>query len=162
MFKSYLFNICSFFYCIYRDIYAVFFFLYSKKKFDKFEKDNLTVAEVFGSHVKNHPDKACIIFENRTWTYKDIENYANRIANVFLNKYKLRKGDCVALLLENKPEYIGILLGLSKLGVITALINTNLRTDSLLHSIEVAKAKILIFDSSLESGNFISTLIYYY
>ena len=48
-------------------------------------------------------------------------------------KFHLKKGDCVALFMENKPEYIGIWLGLSKLGVITALINTNLRTHSLKH-----------------------------
>jgi solute carrier family 27 fatty acid transporter 1/4 len=82
-----------------------------------------------------------------------MEDYSNRIANLFLNKYNLRKGDCVALFMENKPEFIGIWLGLSKIGVISALVNTNLRTESLLHSINVAKSKVLIFDSSLELGN---------
>lgn len=160
MLKSFLLNVCSFFYCIYRDIYAIIFFLKSKKKFDKFEKDKLTVADVFKRLVNKHPNKAYIIFENQTWTYKGMEDYSNRIANLFLNKYNLRKGDCVALLLENKPEYMGILLGLSKIGVITALINVNLRADSLLHSIDVAKAKILIFDCSLESGKLFSIYIF--
>jgi acyl-CoA synthetase (AMP-forming)/AMP-acid ligase II len=56
----------------------------------------------------------------------------------------------VALLMENKPEYVAIWLGLSKLGVITALINTNLTGDSLYHCINVAKAKMLIYESTLE------------
>jgi len=153
MWKTFLFNICNLFYCIYRDINAILFFLRSKKKLDEFDQKKLIVSDVFRNLAKKHPNKACILFEDQTWTYQDIEDYSNQIANLFLNKYNLRKGDCVALFMENKPEYVGIWLGLSKLGVIAALINTNLRTDSLLHSINVAKAKVLIFDSNFELGN---------
>lgn len=81
-----------------------------------------------------------------------MENYSNQIANLFVNEFKLKKGDCVALLMENCPEYAGIWLGLSKLGVITALINTNLKHTQLLHSINVAKAKYVVYGSSLSSS----------
>ena len=54
--------------------------------------------------------------------------------------------------MENRPEYVGIWYGLSKLGVITALINTNLRSKVLIHSIEVAQAKIVIYDEELEQA----------
>ena len=68
-----------------------------------------------------------------------MEDYATKIARLFQEKYYLKKGDCVALYLENKPEFIGICLGLSKLGVISALINTNLRNQSLRHVIKIIK-----------------------
>lgn len=71
---------------------------------------------------------------------------------MFQKRYGLKKGDCVALFMENKPEYVGIWLGLSKLGVITALVNTNLKNEALLHSINVAKASTVIFSSSLEDS----------
>jgi solute carrier family 27 fatty acid transporter 1/4 len=67
-----------------------------------------------------------------------------------MKKYGLKKGDCVALVMENKPEYVGIWLGLSKLGIITAFINTNLKNESLLHCINSAKASVVIFASNLE------------
>jgi len=51
--------------------------------------------------------------------------------------------------MENQPEHVGIWLGLSKIGVITAQINTNLRTVPLLHCINVAKSKYIIYSSSL-------------
>jgi len=41
---------------------------------------------------------------------------------------------------------------LSKLGVITACINTNLRLNTLLYSINVAKPKVLIYCSELETA----------
>lgn len=63
-----------------------------------------------------------------------------------------KKGDAVALFLENRPEFVGIWLGLSKLGVITPLINTNLRKNSLLHSINVAKCQAFIYSAELFDG----------
>ena len=69
-----------------------------------------------------------------------------------MNKLNLKKGDCVALFMENHPENPGIWLGLSKIGVITALVNTNLKNEPLLHSINVAKAKYVIYGSSLTNS----------
>ena len=50
------------------------------------------------------------------------------------------KGDVVALMMPNRPEYMAIWLGLSRLGVTTALINTQLRGASLAHCLNVAAA----------------------
>lgn len=82
-----------------------------------------------------------------------MEDYSNKVAELFLKKYGLKKGDCVTLLLENKPEYIGMWLGLSKIGVISALINTNLRHQQLVHSINVAMPKVLVYSAELENSN---------
>lgn len=80
-----------------------------------------------------------------------VEEYSNRIANVFKN-HGYKKGDVVALYLENKPEFICIWLGLAKLGVIVPLINTNQRLNSLVHSITIAKSQAVIFGSELSDG----------
>lgn len=79
-----------------------------------------------------------------------VENYSNKIAHLFSKKYGLKKGDACSLFMENKIEYAPIWLGLSKIGVITALINTNLKTKSLVHTITVAKSKVLIYGAELQ------------
>ena len=81
-----------------------------------------------------------------------LENYANQIANIFREKFHLVKGDCVVLLMENRPEFVGIWYGLSKLGVVTALVNTNLRNKVLVHSIQAANPKVIIYDEELEQA----------
>ena len=63
-----------------------------------------------------------------------------------------QKGDEVALLMENCPDYICIWLGLAKIGVITALINTNQKTESLAHSMNILDMKALIFGQSYAEG----------
>ena len=81
-----------------------------------------------------------------------MENFANKIANLFTETFHLKRGDCIALMMENRPENVGIWYGMSKIGVTTALININLRTKVLLHSIEIARPKLIIYDEELEEG----------
>lgn len=110
----------------------------------KHERLNYTVADVFERNVRAHPDKVAVISETQKWTFRQVNDHANRIANV-LQAQGYQKGDVVGLLLENRAEYVATWLGLSKIGVITPLINTNLRGPSLLHSITVAHCNALIY-----------------
>ncbi len=54
--------------------------------------------------------------------------------------------------LYSRPEYIGVWLGLAKIGVIPALINFNLRQQALIHTIKVADCKGAIYGLEVESG----------
>lgn len=107
-------------------------------------KKNRNVADVFREYVKRHSNKICFIFEDQEWTYQQIEDFSNKIATIF-KTHGYKKGDAIALLLENRPEFVAIWLGLNKLGVITALINTNLRKSSLSHCINIANCRALIY-----------------
>ena len=69
------------------------------------------------------------------------------MAHVF-DRAGFKRGDAVALLLDNRPEYMAIWLGLAQLGVITALINHNLRDKSLAHCINIAESKAVIFGAA--------------
>jgi len=82
---------------------------------------------------------------------EQVEEYSNKVANVMLER-GFKKGDVVGLLMENRPEFVGIWLGMSKVGIVTALINYNQRMVSLLHSIKVANCTCLIYGAELSSG----------
>ena len=75
------------------------------------------------------------------------------MTNANLNSIKpFQPGDCVALFMENRPEYVGLWLGLSKVGIVPALINTNLLGQPLIHSINAASATGLIYGAELENA----------
>ena len=61
------------------------------------------------------------------WTFGDVRNYSNKIANWATKCRGFSKGDVVALVLTNRPEFVAIQMGLAKVGVISALINCNLK-----------------------------------
>ena len=70
--------------------------------------------------------KIAIEFEDSKYTYSELDQEANKIANWAIEKgYKT--GDVISLLMENKPEFIFIWLGLSKLGVTVACLNNNIK-----------------------------------
>ncbi len=92
--------------------------------------------------------KPAIIFEGRTLTYDQLENLANRYANWALS-IGLRAGDVVAIFMNNRPDYIAAWYGLSKIGIVSALINQNLFAHQLSHSVAVAKTQVLICDNDL-------------
>lgn len=68
--------------------------------------------------------------------------------------------------MENCPEYIGLWLGIAKLGIITALQNYNLIGEQLLHCIKSSEAKTIIvsskFYNSLKNLNLTGYNIYIY
>ena len=107
-----------------------------------------TIADVFIETVARHPDKPAILFEDRCWTFRELNSFSNRVAQ-FFQKLGLEQGDTVALFMENCPEYVGIWLGLAKLGVQCAFINYNLRMDALLHCLRICNPRSIIYSSSL-------------
>lgn len=58
----------------------------------------------------------------------------------------------VALFMENRSQYVGLWLGMAKIGVEAALINFNLRLEALVHCITISGAKAVVFGSELTEG----------
>ncbi|KAK4885885.1 hypothetical protein RN001_002156 [Aquatica leii] len=102
----------------------------------KILKENEPVHKRFESLVKTYPNKTAILFEDETWTFAQVEEFANKVA-IYFEQQGYRQGDCVAILLQNCPEYTCLWLGLSKI-------------DSLLHSIKIVNCKAIIFGSCFQ------------
>lgn len=80
-----------------------------------------------------------------------MEDFSNELANV-LSRAGFGKGDVAALMMNNCPEHVCTWLGLAKIGVVTALINTNISLRVLAHCINSSKAKAVIFSENFKSG----------
>ena len=84
-------------------------------------------------------------FEGKTIDYGEMDGLANRFAH-WADSAGLRRGDVVALLMPNRIEYLPIWYGLSKVGVVTALINNQLTGPALAHCLAVAGASHCLVD----------------
>jgi fatty-acyl-CoA synthase len=87
-------------------------------------------------------------------SYGELARRMHRFARWALD-HGLTTGDTVALLMPNRPEYMAIWLGLTSVGVVVALLNTNLRDRALAHCIDVVAPKHIIVAAEL-SGAFAS------
>ena len=108
----------------------------------------LTTPDCFSARVERtaakFPDNTAIIFEGRSLTWQELNALANRYTSA-LRDLGLKRGDAASLLMENRIEYIAIIVALNKLGVTAALINTNLTGRSLKHCLGVTNSKVCIF-----------------
>ena len=82
-------------------------------------------------------------FEDEEITYRELINGANQYSHWFLDN-GLQKGDVVALLMENRPEFLMAWIGIAQVGGTTALINTNLTGHPLNHSLSISGASKVI------------------
>lgn len=112
---------------------------------------NETIGEKLDKQAIKYGSRTVYIYNNQKWTFKMFNDYTNQVANYFYRQ-GFRKGDEIALIMESRVEYSAIWIGLSKIGVITALINPNLQGYSLAHSINVINTKAIIFSDHFEKG----------
>ncbi|XP_032570854.1 long-chain fatty acid transport protein 1 isoform X1 [Drosophila sechellia] len=134
-----------------RDTVALFAYIRVLLFIKRHERKNLNIGDIFEANVARQPDKLAIVSESQQWTFRQVNEHSNRVANVF-HSHGYKKGDVVGLLLENRAEFVATWIGLSKIGVITPLINTNLRGASLQHSITVGQCTALIYGASFRSA----------
>ncbi|KFO77690.1 Long-chain fatty acid transport protein 6 [Cuculus canorus] len=109
----------------------------------------LTVLDKFVKLAEKQPRKPFLIYEGKVHTYQDVDRRSNRVAQAFLHHGALKKGDTVALLMGNEPDFIHVWFGLAKLGCVVAFLNFNVRSRSLLHCISSCDPKILIVGADL-------------
>lgn len=80
------------------------------------------------------PDHPALLFEGHRWTWAQVDEVANRVAQWFLAR-GARSGDVVALALGSRPETVFALAGLNKIGVIAALPHVGVRGGPLRHAL---------------------------
>ena len=118
-------------------------------------KPNYIVPLQIASHAEKNPDSIAIYYEDTEISYKDLIVRSNKYAQWFLNT-DLSKGDVVALMMENRPEFLACWIGITQVGGTVALINTNLTGQALDYSLNISQSKNLILGKEL-SGNFSTT-----
>jgi long-subunit acyl-CoA synthetase (AMP-forming) len=84
----------------------------------------------FQTKVSNHSLLRIDVFDS-------VANWASNVAGI-------KSQEVVALMMDNKPEFIFLWLGLAKVHAVTAFINTNLRGKPLIHSLSISNASHFI------------------
>jgi fatty-acyl-CoA synthase len=99
-----------------------------------------TIVDIVERQAKKRPRNVAIYCLDEAVTYAALDARANRYANWALSA-GIKRGTPVALLMENRPDYIAAWLGMFKVGAQVALINTNLVGMALAHSISISGAR---------------------
>ena len=95
-----------------------------------------------------YANNIAFIEDDRTFTFAEFETYANRVANWALAE-GCKPGDTVAIFVRNRLEYVALWFGLTKIGVVPALLNFQLAGTALAHCLNISDVKLLILDHEM-------------
>ncbi len=109
---------------------------------------HLTLSAVIDGHAEQAGDALALVGDGGQMSYGALAASANQYAAWALGQ-GMAKGETVALLMLNQPDFVAIWLGITKVGCAVALLNTNLNGPALAHAIEMAKPKHVIADARL-------------
>jgi fatty-acyl-CoA synthase len=107
------------------------------------------LADIVHGWAEIQPDRVALMSDRETFTYLALSKRINQYTRWALAN-GVGRGETVALLMPNRPEYLAIWLGVTRAGGVVALLNTQLAGAALAHCITVAAAKHLIVGSELE------------
>ena len=101
-----------------------------------------TLAEVIKHNAQTYPDKVAFIFENRRYTFKQVNQRINSLINA-LASFGVKKGGRVAILSYNCPQYFEV-FGLAKAGRVCVPLDNRSAGRELVYLINNCEANTLI------------------
>src|SRR5512134_1558763 len=102
-----------------------------------------TAGYVIREQAERVPERELLRFEDASVTYGAYNEGVNRYASM-LRSAGARRGDAVAIMMENSPAFLMAEGAMAKLGTIGALINTNLRGAGLRHVRGASTARLVL------------------
>lgn len=110
---------------------------------NKNKSKSVGLGVCFERAVKRNPEGSALKYQNIEFSYSEFNDWVNKISHYFLNR-GIKKGDTIAIMVENRPELLATVLACAKIGGISAMINTAQKGKVLTHSISLANPKMVV------------------
>jgi acyl-CoA synthetase (AMP-forming)/AMP-acid ligase II len=102
-----------------------------------------SIGELFAEQARLYPARVAIEEGTRTISYGELNRRVNRLVN-HLHALGAGHGDCIAILSENRLEYVELLLACARLGCILACQNHRQSHEELTHAVGLTQARIAV------------------
>ena len=103
---------------------------------------------LFARAVATRPDHEAVVCEGRRWTWREADGQVARIAAGFAG-LGIGRGDRVAMLVGNRPEFVFVLFALQRLGAIAVPVGVREQRPGLAWMLTQCGACALVFDATL-------------
>lgn len=111
----------------------------------------MNIADLLRESAVARPEHAALIYEDRTYTYRELDRLTDRFA-ALLQAEGVQSGQVIGVLLESGPEMVIAVLGAFKAGVVPNVVNAMLRPDEVRAVIADSKAVWLLTDSERQTS----------
>jgi crotonobetaine/carnitine-CoA ligase len=106
-----------------------------------------TIGNILARKARDNGDRTYLMFEGRRYSYREVDATTTRIANALLG-LGLRKGDHVAILLDNRPELLWLYFALGKIGGVSVPINTAAKGDQLTYFVNQSDSVAVVLETA--------------
>ena len=106
----------------------------------------MTLKQMLEQAVKRYAGKTVIVIGERKLSYAELDEASNKVANALVGM-GLGKGDRVALLLANSPEFVAIYFGVVKMGGIAVLLDPKYKLTELVSLCDDSQPRVLVTES---------------
>jgi crotonobetaine/carnitine-CoA ligase len=108
--------------------------------------ESLVLGDVLRSRAESHRDAAFLKFRDGELSFAEVDAAADRYA-CGLAAEGVRAGEHVAVMLPNCPEFVPVIVALSRLGAVAVPVNTAYRGELLRHVLSSADVSTLLIDA---------------
>jgi crotonobetaine/carnitine-CoA ligase len=115
----------------------------------RFEPVDRTLPAILTAQAARFGDKRLLTCRGEAWTYAETRDIAAQMAGA-LQAADIRKGDRVAVMCNNAPEFVKLFLGASWLGAVTVPINTACKGPQIRYALENSGARFLAIAADLQ------------
>ena len=108
------------------------------------------LPHLIAERARTHAQAPALLSDRESYSFAELNQRISAHAR-WARAHGLGSGDRVALIMSNRPAYVALWLGLSRVGIVTALINTSLTGRSLAHSLQLARPSHVIIETDFVS-----------
>ncbi|MDX9882075.1 MAG: amino acid adenylation domain-containing protein [Prolixibacteraceae bacterium] len=116
------------------------------------KKTKDTIVSRFESCAKLFPEKAAVVYHEKSINYSALNRESDRIAGNLAKRHQVKKGDIVCLAAERTPRAIAAMLGIMKTGAVYLPVDGRLPRERLSFILENSRAKLLATDNPAHTG----------
>ena len=111
-------------------------------------KNAFLVGNALAFNAVRFPDKVCLIFKSKRFTYKELNERVNRLADSLIES-GFQKGDAIGYVLFNSNEAIELFYACLKIGAVAVPLNVRLKASDIKGYLNHTKCKALFFSEQL-------------
>ena len=105
------------------------------------------IHQVLEQKAEQYGNRDFLYFKDKVFGYEDFDRESSKVA-AGLQAIGIRKGDKVAIEMRNRPEFLFLWFGLSKLGAVEVPINTAHRGNLLTYMMDISDCKLIVTDAN--------------
>lgn len=103
-------------------------------------------GRLLDDRVASDPNGLSLAYLDERYTWRDLDRRVNQYARLFQSR-GIGQGDVVALMMDNRPDFVFVFYALARLRAVTSFINTHLSGHPLTHALTLCKPKAVLVGS---------------